>query len=684
MLPEVLAPCGSPEALNVALRTGCDAVYLGGQQFSARANAANFSYDELAEAVRLCHERGVKVYQAINTVITDSELAALRAAVREACELGIDGLITQDLAVCLLVRECCPELPIHASTQMTLHTRRGMLLARELGFSRAVASRELPEGILRELCGLPIETEVFVHGALCMSVSGQCYMSALIGSRSANRGRCAQACRLPVSCVRNDRERYGLSLKDMSHISHLRALADMGAASLKIEGRMKRPEYVAAAVNAVRAELDGREHDPALLEGVFSRSGFTDGYFTGLTGRDMFGHRRHEDVTAAADALPALHELYRREYKRAKVDVTVKMAANEPLYIRMTDEDGVSAEVRGNAPQAALNRAADEEYIRKQLSKLGDTIYEPRRFNCELHEGLTVPSGELSAMRRELCALLDRARCERNTPKRRFEDRSPALAAPQAAKMRGLRLYIHDISQLDLIDTEDTELIYADPDIIEILLDGDYESDKLCAVLPRFTFDEDKDFARLRALADKGLSHIECTNYAHISMGRELGLVMHGGFGLNVTNTPALRMLKDLGLHDCIASFELRASEISALGAELPVGVIGWGRLPMMLTVNCPIRAQRGCKGCKGELFDRTGRRMPVKCSREQGYVEILNSDVLCVFDKLNEFPTAEFVRLDLYEETPERVRDLVRAFTDGTRPTGESLTRGLYHRGVK
>lgn len=682
MHPEVLAPCGSPEVLTAALRTGCDAVYLGGKRFSARANAANFSYDELKEAVRLCHERGVKVYQAINTVITDRELGELKEALSEACELGIDGLITQDLAVVYAVRELCPTLPVHASTQMTLHTKRGMFFAKELGFSRAVASRELPEGILRELCALPIEIEVFVHGALCMSVSGQCYMSALIGSRSANRGLCAQACRLPVSCMKNDRESYALSLKDMSHIPHLRALEDMGAASLKIEGRMKRPEYVAAATNAVRSELDGREYDHRLLEGVFSRSGFTDGYFTRRTGKDMFGYRRKEDVEAAADVLPALHELYRREYKRSRVDVYVEMSAGEPLHIVMTDEDGVSAEVRGEIPQKAVNRPADREYLIKQFSKLGDTVYELGELSCGIGEGLTVPAGELNALRRELCAKLDEARCAHNDPDNKFKDREFAFAPPKRAKERRLRIYIHRADQLGETDPEAVELVYADLGAAEKLT-GTLWADKLCAVMPRFTFDEEKDFARLKALADRGLRHMECTNYAHISMGRELGLVMHGGFGLNVTNTAALKMLRELGLTDCVASFELKAAEISALGAELPFGVTGYGRLPMMLTANCPIRAQRGCKGCTGELYDRTGRRMPVKCSKEQGYVEILNSDVLSISDRQDEFGGAGFIKLDLYDESPERVRDILKAFTQGVKLSGEGLTKGLYHRGV-
>ena len=251
---EILAPCGSFETLEAALRSGCDAVYLGGEKFSARQNAVNFTDEQLKEAVRLCHLRGVKVYQAINTVVFDEQLEECKKAVKFAAEIGVDGLITQDLTLVKICRECCPDLEYHASTQMTIHSESGVKMAKNLGFSRAVLSRELPEHTIKDLTALGIETEVFVHGALCMSVSGQCYMSALIGSRSANRGLCAQACRLPAQGdkITKGQERYALSLKDMSYVDKLQRLEKDGVSSLKIEGRMKRPEYVAAAVNCCK------------------------------------------------------------------------------------------------------------------------------------------------------------------------------------------------------------------------------------------------------------------------------------------------------------------------------------------------------------------------------------------------------------------------------------------------
>ncbi|WP_124100289.1 U32 family peptidase [Ruminococcus sp. Marseille-P6503] len=686
-MTEILAPCGSPEALDAALRTGCDAVYLGGEGFSARQNAVNFSRRELEKAVYDCHVRGVRVYQAINTAVTDDQLEQLKDTVSFACRIGIDGLITQDLALVRIVRECCPDMEIHASTQMTLHTERGVLLAKEMGFSRAVVSRELPADIIKQLCGLPIEIEVFVHGALCMSVSGQCYMSAVIGSRSANRGLCAQACRLPVSALKNRSGRYDLSLKDMSYIGHIRELAQSGAAAFKIEGRMKRPEYTACAVDSVRKALDGEPYDMQTLENVFSRGGFTDGYYNRKTGPEMFGIRQKEDVLSSAEVLPFIHRLYRREYKRSTVSMFVRMKKNERLYISACDENGITAEARGEVPQEALKRSADRDYLERQLSKLGDTVYELGRLEAEVDRGLMCPASQLNALRRELCAELDRKRYEYHTKKPVFTRTETDMIKAKKISKPKLRLSVTDLNQLSAADIKKAELVICSSDALEKGLSGGsavkLPADKLAAEMPRFTFDEERDFTRLKALRERGVSHLVCTNYAHISMGRELGMTMHGGFGLNVTNSAALAELKRLGLADCTASFELKIGQINALSGQLPFGVIGYGRLPLMLTVNCPIRQASGCKSCTGSVRDRTGRVFPVKCSRRQGYTEILNSDILYMGDRLEEFKTAAFVQLDFYDENPGEVKRIIES-VENRRGCGiADMTRGLYYRGV-
>ena len=312
--PEILAPAGSPQALIAAVRSGADAVYLGIKGLNARRSAENFDDDQLKEAVAYCHKHNVKVHLTLNTLVSDGELEKAQEAVRLACESGVDAIIVQDIGLAELIHRNAPEMPLHASTQMSVQTAAGLKRLKKLGFTRAVLPRELSKEEIKKLCeNSPIELECFVHGALCMCVSGQCLFSAVLGSRSGNRGACAQPCRLPFG-VENGTG-HDLSLKDLSLIDYIAEMAEMGVCSFKIEGRMKRPEYVAAAVKACRNSVDGVA-DNALrddLRSVFSRSGFTDGYYRNKLGYDMFGIRRKDDVTAASGVLKKLEKLYEKE-----------------------------------------------------------------------------------------------------------------------------------------------------------------------------------------------------------------------------------------------------------------------------------------------------------------------------------------------------------------------------------
>ncbi len=681
-MAEILSPAGSPQALCAALRCGCDAVYVGGQSFSARANAANFSDEELARAVEMCHIRGVKVYLAINTVILDSQLDGCKRAVEYAAKIGVDGLITQDLCLVEIVRKCCPRMEIHASTQMTVHTKKGVEQAKELGFSRTVLSRELPEGIIADLSELGTQTEIFVHGALCMSVSGQCYMSALIGSRSANRGLCAQACRLALSAVKGQ-ERYDLSLKDMSLLDIMPRVLATGASSLKIEGRMKRPEYVAKATHSAVMACAGRDPDMDGLGAVFSRQGFTKGYFEGKKGKEMFGRRDKEDAAVSAKALPGIHELYRSEEKRDRVKFVFTAQKESRVILTVTDTRGNSFCAKGDVPQPAQNKGLSTEQVEKQLIKLGDTIYEYGGCECDIGDMLYVSPSRINALRRQVCEGLDGVRAAAN-------DRSVPFVNVDITDFEGrceceepkIRIEISSLKQLENIDLSDIEFVIMS---LEMCKNADFAAlgEKVMAALPRFTFDEENVIESLRALKEKGLKHILATNIAHLKIGRELGFTVHGGFGLNATNSVAVKLLGEMGAADVTASFELKAAQIRTLKKPVPVGVIGYGRLPAMLTVNCPIRQAVGCGKCTKRLYDPTGRELAVRCSKGEGYVEILNSDVLYMADKLNDLKGASFVQLCFDEEDPQQTADVVRAYKNGEKPQLENMTRGLYYRGI-
>lgn len=688
-MKEILAPCGSYESLIAAVRLGADAVYVGSKAFSARQNAKNFDKDELRSAVSECHKHGIKIYQAINTVILDSQMSELLDELEFACKIGIDGLITQDLCLIELIKKICPEMPVHASTQMTLHTKNGVLFARELGFCRVVVSREVSKDVLSELCNLDIEIEAFVHGALCMSVSGECYLSAMIGSRSANRGLCAGACRLPFSSGKN-KDKYALSLKDMSYIKRLQELKDIGVSSFKIEGRMKRPEYTAAAVHECKKALSGETPDMELLKSVFSRSGFTDGYFTKQLGSDMFGVRQKEDVISANDVLPKLRELYKSETKKYKIDFDIDIIQGEPIILT-AKADGCKTVIKGEPPQTAVNRPIDFEYVSKQLSKLGGSQYELGNLTCNIDSDVMVPASSLNKLRRDAVSELDKAICKKNTKtipfdKEKSKEIITRLKLPSAGNIKNPRIRI-SLSKIDVlkdVDLSDIELVTI-PMSEMIHSKKEYDSkifDKICISLPRYMHNEQKVIDDIQALKEKGFSKFEAANPAHLKILNDLNLEIHTGFGFNITNSLALAVLSKYNVSDAVVSFELKANEINRLKSPIEIGIISYGKLPLMLCVNCPIKASTGCKNCKGYLSDRTGRKFKIRCNKEHGYYELLNSDTLYLADKMNEFKNISFFTLCFDNETSDEINDIVKAYKKQSSYNG-NFTRGLYFRGI-
>lgn len=677
MSVEILAPAGSGESVLAAVRCGADAVYVGGERFSARAGAENFTRDELEKAADYCHLHNVKIYQAINTLFFDNELDDVLNEVKFASDIGIDALIVQDLGAAYAIKQTFPDMRLNASTQMTIHTPQGAEAAAELGFSRVVVARELSLGQIKRICGCGPEVEAFVHGAQCMSVSGQCAMSAVIGSRSANRGMCAQACRLPFSAIKGV-ERHDLSLKDMCAIRHIAELEEAGVRSLKIEGRMKRAEYVAAAVSACRAAADGKEPDLDTLEAVFSRSGFTDGYITGKTGAAMFGIRRKEDVVSAESVLPELKEKYRREIKSVTADFYVGIRRNKPITLKVSCE-GITVCVEGEAPQEAINRPAELPYIEKQLSKLGDTPYELGSVTADIDSGLSVSASQLNALRREAVEKLDKARIA--AKRRGYVFNPQKIVADEMVKSflpPEKRVYLRRFSQLEGLKNSAVGMIILPLGELEKHIERCAE---FTAALPRFTADEAALEKRLAALKSAGCKALLCTNIAHILVGKRLGFELHGDFGLNVTNSASALAYKNLGLKDLTFSFEMKLAQISAVKKPLPCGVIVYGRLPLMLAVNCPVKQAVGsCAKCTGGLTDRTGRYFPVRCDGTS--TEVLNCDKLVMSDRLREV-RADFVRLDFNEESAQEISEVMTDCENGVKTETSGFTRGLYYRGI-
>lgn len=669
---EILAPAGSLESLKAAVNCGADAVYIGGKQFSARQNAANFDNAELKQATDLCHLHNIKIYLTVNTIIFDNQVNEFAEFIKNAANAGIDAFIVQDFGAAEIIRNIVPDANIHGSTQMTIHSVKGAQLLKELGFKRVVISRELTVKQIQEICSTGIETEVFVHGALCMCMSGQCYLSSLIGQRSANRGFCAQPCRLPYSVYKNP-QFNGLSLKDLSLVNHLQKLSDIGVFSLKIEGRMKRPEYVAAAVCACRQSLNGQTPDMALLRSIFSRSGFTDGYFTGKFS-NMFGSREKEDVIAAKDILPDIRKKYSHEKKSGKLDFYAEIKKDNPVKLTVSD-DCDSVTVTGEIPETAIKKPIDFTYLERQLSKLGGTIYKFGNLSADIDDGLSLSAKTINALRRNAVEALNLKSIKRNTPEYICV---PLDIDPEnkIESLKEIRVRISNQNQLDAVSEADRIIIPTN-----VFLNNRYENiSKIIIEPPRFIYNEAEIFGVLKKCKSLGAEHLMCSNPAYIKIGKELGFKLHGDFGLNTANSYSLNFLKKMNFEDTVLSFEMKLKQISSLRKAISTGIIAYGYLPVMLTKNCPIKNEVGCEKCKKIIFDRTGRANKIVC--HGNYTEILNAQALYLADRLEDLKNISFITLYFTDEGPDEIKKIIDEYRFGY-SAKDNITRGLYYRGV-
>ena len=686
---EILAPVGNEEMLRAAVFSGADAVYLGFSGFNARTSANNFNADTLKDAVAFCHARGVAVHVALNTTVYGGELPALEQAIRAVAASGADAVICQDLAVATLIGKIAPQLPRHGSTQMSVHSLQGALELKELGFTRVVLARELSMPEVEHItkhCG--IETECFVHGALCMCVSGQCYMSAFLGGRSGNRGSCAGPCRLPFEANALPEGKPGrlhhLSLKDNSVIDKLDKLQALGVASAKIEGRLRTPEYVAAAVSACLAGREGRAYDRDLLKNAFSRSGFTSGYLDGKIDGTMFGVRSEADAEQTKKTLPMLRELYRRE--RSRVPVKMKLEIEEGgEKLTVTDADGSRAFAYGDAePQPA--RTDPTESLHRSLAKTGGTPFavEDQDITVEMDGGpWFIPGGAVNELRREaLDALLKKREVLRPWPT--TEEHVPALPLRTLPPHRTLRARFESWEQvperaLDGIEYFILPIAQADR------VPREWRA-KTLLELPRVMFGklEEDTARRIAATQDAGFAGYEVSNIAHLRLCR--GLPMSGSFGLNITNQLAAQFYADNGLGSMLILPEVKDSDISTIapthnGRPVPTGVLVYGHMPLMVTRACPLQNIHDCAHCDktGVLTDRKAKKFPVRCGL--GVRTIYNPVPIYMGDKPGALTVDYGVAYFTLESREEAAKILEMIRTHA--PFEGDFTRGLYFKGT-
>ncbi len=680
-MSEILAPCGSYESLVAAVNSGTDAVYLGEESFSARKNAANFSYEQLCEAVKLCHYSSVKVYVTLNTLVFDKEIPALKKAIINCAKADVDAFIVQDLGVAKLARDLVPDMPLHASTQMTVNSLHGARLLKKLGFSRVVLGRELSYEQIKTITeGCDIETEVFVHGALCVCVSGQCYMSSVLGGRSGNRGLCAQPCRLNFT---SEKRQNVISLKDLSIIENIEELKNIGVTSFKIEGRMKRPEYVAGTVNACRVALNDGIPDLESLKCIFSRSGFTNGYFADNFA-SMQGVRTKEDVISAPKALTAMKQLYHKPFVRYNVDISADIKKDEPIVIKAQSQN-ITVTIIGNEPETAINKAVDKEYITKQLSKLGGTLYKADNVNVEVEGGLMVSASELNEMRRKAIASLSEKILEKNSNNYtlgKVED----VAVNSNKKIRTeFRCEIATKEQLSQVLREDEYSYIYVP--MKLLDENTEDKFRIVIVPPVFLGDcEEKVIAQLKKLKSFGYENVCAHTLSHIEIINQLNMKTFGSFRLNITNSYSLSEYRRLGVADSVLSAELMMQDAQELcgSSFIKTGIIGYGKLPLMITRRCPINDNKPCgkskrKDCPHTITDRQGNTL--KCYCDDNAVEIFNPDTLILSDRQKDISKFDFILLKFTDE--EDTHSILDMYLNDIKPDGK-LTRGLYYRGVQ
>ncbi len=669
---EILAPVGNKENLIAAVRSGANAVYLGVETFNARASADNFSFEELKEAVAYCHARNVKVNVTLNTILYDNELEEFKKSVIEIAKCGVDAVIVQDLGAAKIIKNVCPDLAIHASTQMAIHNLEGAILLKEQGFSRVILARELSFNEVEDITkNSGVEIEVFVHGALCVCLSGQCYASAFLGGRSGNRGRCAGTCRLPFS-AKGDIEDNHLSLKDLSAMDMLPKLKEIGVACVKIEGRLRAPEYVSSAVSSAIKASNGEEYQKQELQDVFSRQGFTNEFLEGKLTSDSFGKRTKEDSQKTKQTLPKIRENYRREGQFVPVKFEFNMSEKKSVLSITDYKNSFDYTINEKAQDATSDFT---NALNKSLSKLGGTPFYLNDFKLNLLENKFIPLSLINEARRNLCETLLEKRSEISqyeTFDYEIKKTNKSIKKPKLiARFEDINQIPDNLSNLEKI-------------IIPIKDFSDISSDvksKAILELPRVFFNgTDKIKELILKTKKEGFNEFYIHNKGHIPLVK--GSEIYTSFTLNISNSLSAEFYKELGVKNITLSTEITLEQISNINTDLKTMALIYAHIPLMLTKACPLLNERSCTNCnqKGFLTDRKGKDMPIICNGKiKGYREMFNPVALYMGDRIKEIQT-DYAILSFTTENKGRVLKIIDLILN-QKSFDTEFTRGLYYK---
>ncbi len=681
---EILAPAGDLSILKAAVGAGADSVYFGMQALNARRNAINFTREECAEGIRYCHLMGRKAYLTLNTIMYDNEIPEVIDTIAFAAQSGIDAFIVQDLGVFRLIKKICPSVEIHASTQLSAHNVNDCNMLYDLGIKRVVLARELSKDEINRITKqTDIETEVFIHGALCMSVSGQCYFSSALGERSGNRGLCAQVCRLPFYV--DDKQNHNLSLKDLSLIDEVNALEDMGVKAVKIEGRMKSSHYVVTSIKAIKAAMDNRTYDANELRDVFSRDGFTKGYYESKLGPEMFGIRKDQDLKKSIDSEQKSDQPDFIDMHPIEIDMYYKAIIGKPFSLTIKDQDQNEVTHEGDIVQPAKKRPLVKQEIEGQLLKLGASVYKCKTIEGMSDKEIFLPISAVNEVRRKACAQLDSIResvalkvCDTSGIDIKF----PPRVYPKKQSIYARFMNTDQVSD-DVLDKVDKAYIplFSIEQLAKKSIDK-YRK-KLAVELPRVYFgDEEKIITALRHAKRMGIEEALCHTIGKIKLAKDVGLSIAAGFGLNITNNLALQEIASLDVKRVVLSCEINFKKIENISNTLPIGIVAYGHFPLMITRNCPVRIEVGCdKNHDCYLNDRKGERFPVVCNGDT--CEILNPQPIYYADKKEHLKALDFILLQFSTESESTCSAVLDAYQNALSVTQSNFTRGPYQRRI-
>lgn len=688
---ELLSPAGSREAMRAAVQNGADAVYMGGSAFNARRFASNFSDDDLQEALDYCHIRGAKAYVTLNILTLDKEFSQAAKYAAFLCRAGADAAIIQDMGLAAFLRKEVPDLPLHASTQMGIHSPEGANAAYAMGMERAVLSREAPLCEIEKIrAASPIELEAFAHGALCMSFSGGCLLSSMAGERSGNRGTCAQPCRKLMAIDRAPgKDDYALSLGDLCMIENLAEMEKAGICCIKLEGRMKRAEYVAVITRAYREALDGADkntiarHKKDMLA-MFDRGGGCTGYFYGdgvKTGWIAKSDSSKELIAEAA-------RTYEKDSRRRGVRLKLTMKPGQPAMLDMACGEAFVS-VSGELVQQAQKPQSPGRYA-EQAIKLGDTPFFAENCETDVDEWAFLPMSAVNALRRDAAERLE----QKLLVRRNAKDPEPRSIRNIPAERAKITAIVNTAEQARAAFQSGADEVALEPyeyTRAAFIGLGEYRNKaKLLISLPPVIISEEER-EKIKKICTSGLvDGAVAANIGQLELIKNLPLKIAGS-QMNTANTHTAEAYRDMGFDRVTLSLELTRPQLMDISGE-GIAVSIYGRTQLMQLRHCTIKEQRGCQNCKGfagTMHDEAGRKFPLFNIRQADgcLLRLLNCVPTDITDLYGELPMPEAVQLAFYAESPDMVSERVKAAVaarEGGRVAVEAgATRGHWNRPV-